>query len=284
MTNPTTTIHSLLRVAAKDSGASAHEAHTAASCAVNIARKHGLGHMVARALNAQAKAAKRVSREGAMVVDEPVVPDSIVDAFVNPLYDLWNKTHQGKSGGWSLRDFDDRRVGVKHYAWAIPTEEAIEAIVECGPVVEIGAGSGYWASLIAQKGGDVVAYDQHDPESNPDYPFEQGWFEVQRGGPEKAAEHSDRALFLCWPPYDAPFAADCVKAYQGDTIIFVGEGSGGCTADNDFFRAVGERGCYWGDEEEPKEPPSDEWEQVKSVDIPQWDGIHDYMTIYRRKK
>jgi hypothetical protein len=69
--NPTTKIAALLRVAAKDSGASAHEAHTAASCAVNLARKHGLGHLVARALNAQAKAAARVVRdEGSIVVSD----------------------------------------------------------------------------------------------------------------------------------------------------------------------------------------------------------------------
>lgn len=62
MTNPTTKIQHLLAVSKKGSGASPQEAHTAASCAVKLARKHGLGHMVARALNAQSKAAARINR------------------------------------------------------------------------------------------------------------------------------------------------------------------------------------------------------------------------------
>lgn len=279
MTNPTTKIHALLRVAASDSGASAHEAHTAASCAVNLARKNGLGHLVARALVAQSKAAKRIEREDAVVVSDTT--DAIVGGLVNPLHDLWAENNSGPYG-FSAKSYEARRKAVSFYAWAVPNEEALRAIVECGPVVEIGAGSGYWASLITQLGGDVIAFDQYEPKANKDYPFEQGWFPVQKGGPEKAAEHSDRALFLCWPPYNTPFARECVDAYEGNTVIFVGEGRGGCTADDDFFRTMGESTYDW-ENDEHLEPLSDEWERVTQVDLPQWDGIHDYMTIYRRK-
>ena len=280
MTDATTKIHALLRVADKESGASAHEAHTAATCAVSLSRKHGLGHLVARALVAQSKAVRRVEREGAVVVSDTT---EAVGAFVNPLFDLWSEAC-GKSGGWgfSTKEWKARKKAVSLYAWAIPSEEAIRAIIECGPVVEIGAGSGYWASLIAQLGGDVVAYDQYEPKANKDYPFEQGWFPVQKGGPEKAAEHAERALFLCWPPYNDSFARECVDAYQGDTVIFVGEGRGGCTADDDFFRTMGESSWDW-ENEETLEPLSDEWERADEINIPQWDGIHDYLTIYHRK-
>jgi len=292
MADTTTKINALLRVAAKDSGASAHEAHTAATCAVNLARKHGLGHLVARSLNAQAKAAARVARveeQAAPVVSDATIESvaDAVDGLVNPLYDLWLDAQGGSSyagAAYFERAYTARRKAVKHYAWAVPSEEAIRRIVECGPVVEIGAGSGYWASLVAQLGGDIVAFDQHDPESNPDYPFEQGWFPVQKGGPEKAAEHSDRALFLCWPPYNAPFAAECLKAYTGNTLIFVGEGWGGCTADDEFFNILGEGYGSWDDEgNEIKPDLGDDWEEVETVTIPRWDGINDYMTIYRRE-
>lgn len=270
-------IHHLLRLAT-DSGASAHEAHTAASIAVTLARKAGAGHLVAKALVAQSKAAKRIERE------EVVVSEAIVGAFVNPLYDIWNKTHAGKNG-WFFEDWQDRKAAVRLYAWAVPSEEAIRAIIACGPVVEIGAGSGYWASLIAQLGGDVIAFDQYEPKANKDYPFEQGWFPVQKGGPEKAAEHPHRALFLCWPPYESSFALDCLKAYQGDTVIFVGEGPGGCCADDAFFSAMGDAVWSWNEDGEAGERPavSNEWERVSEVDLPQWSGIHDHMTIYRRK-
>ena len=54
----------------------------------------------------------------------------------------------------------EARAGlVRRYGLAIPTDEAIAACVARSPLVEIGAGLGYWASLIAQQGGDIAAYD-----------------------------------------------------------------------------------------------------------------------------
>jgi hypothetical protein len=49
----------------------------------------------------------------------------------------------------------------------------------------------------------------------------------------------------------------------GRTLAFIGEGEGGCTADDEFFRLL-ETG-----------------EEVESIPLPQWDGLHDHLTIYR---
>jgi len=266
MTTVTAKVRALLNTAASSSGSTPHEAHTAASIAVDIARKADAGHLVARALNAQAKAAARVARTEVSDATEP--------NFINPLHTIWEKAH---TKGQFIFDYTARDKAVKHYAWSVPTEYAIRRIIECGPV------------------GDVIAFDQYQPHENKDYPFEQGWFEVQEGGPEKGAEHSNRALFLCWPPYATSFAYDCLKAYQGDTLIFVGEGSGGCTGDDDFFRLLDDHydqddddffrllGDHY-DQDDDESDIKAQWEEVECVTIPQWEGIHDYMTIYRRKK
>src|SRR4051794_21992422 len=63
------------------------------------------------------------------------------------------------------------------FAWAVPSDEAIEEIARHGPIVEIGAGTGYWAWLLAQAGADVLAYDRA-PHAPPH------WHEVREGGPE----------------------------------------------------------------------------------------------------
>jgi hypothetical protein len=158
-----------------------------------------------------------------------------------------------------------RREFTAKYSWAIPNDEAIAAIVACGPVVEIGAGSGYWAKLISDAGGDIIAFDESGKHG---YDFDEQWFPVQFGSVEKAAEHSDRALMLCWPNYDSPFAMDCLQAYTGDTVIYIGEGGWGCTADDDFHAELEDSG---------------KWElQEDDVDIPQWAGIHDNLWIYKR--
>jgi hypothetical protein len=162
-------------------------------------------------------------------------------------------------------DSDNRAALVRRYAWAVPTRSAVLAIVARGPVVEIGAGSGYWASLIRQAGGDVLAFDiavgerEHIGTHHP----------VLRGGPEDAGAHPERTLFLCWPPYDEPMANDALAAYEaagGQSVVYIGEGSTGCTGDDAFHARL----------------RSLAWEYETSCQLPNWSGIHDDMSIHQR--
>jgi len=154
---------------------------------------------------------------------------------------------------------------VKRYAWAIPNEEALNAIAEWSPIVEIGAGTGYWAYLLTLKGADLVAYDIA--------PGRNRWcdanlyFPVAIGGPEKASEHSDRTLFLCWPPYDDEMAERALLAYRGERLVYIGEWCGGCCANDRFFDLI-ETG----------------WRLVREVRIPQWWGLHDSVFMYERNR
>lgn len=93
------------------------------------------------------------------------------------------------------------------------------------------------------------------------------FFPVQEGSVEKLAEHRNRALLLCWPPHGTSLAHDALKAFPGDTLFFIGEGDGGCTGDDDFFRLLYE-----------------EWEEIDTCPSHiSWSGIRDYLTLYRRK-
>lgn len=167
--------------------------------------------------------------------------------------------------GW-MEYIRTREQLVKKYAWAVPNDEAIAACVEAGPIVEVGAGLGYWAHLIVQAGGDVIAYDtEPDPERN-DYVDAEPWFQVHRGGAEAAGRHPDRALMLIWPPYGEEMAAETLRHYEGDTVIYVGEGRGGCTGGDNFIEQLEER-----------------FELVKTVHIPTWRMVHDHLTIWRRR-
>jgi SAM-dependent methyltransferase len=49
-----------------------------------------------------------------------------------------------------------------YFAHVIPTHAAIAEIAACGPILEVGAGSGYWARLTRQAGAEVVAVDLID--------------------------------------------------------------------------------------------------------------------------
>jgi hypothetical protein len=71
--------------------------------------------------------------------------------------------------------------------WAKPTERALRLIAKRSPVVEIGAGDGYWAYLLRRIGCDVDAID------------------IEPTGPGvRKGSHMDadpsRTMLAVWPP------------------------------------------------------------------------------------
>lgn len=171
-------------------------------------------------------------------------------------------------GGTYKSPFEERQKLCKKYSWAIPTMEALQRIADLGPVVEIGAGTGYWAYLLRELGVDVLAFDiapagtgyyngWHDDVA--------AWTEIAHGGHEKAAYYPDRTLVLCWPPYATSMAYSALKCYRGNRLIYIGEDGGGCTGDAAFHDLLHtEWNCEW-------------------FEIPSWEGIHDGMNICTRK-
>ena len=191
----------------------------------------------------------------------------------NPLLEEFKATVQ--KDRWHT--YAERHNLCDTYSWAIPDDNGLRLIAEqvaetnsCG-VVEIGAGRGYWAWLLAAQGVDVVAYDAHPPASSRENHYHRTgqcqYHMVQQGGPEDAKQHSDRVLFLCWPPYDDGLATDALLAYEGKTLIYVGEGSYGCTANDEFF-----------------DLRDSLYEYVGGHRIPHWDSINDDLTVWKRRR
>jgi len=159
---------------------------------------------------------------------------------------------------------DERYTLTNHYSWAVPNQEAIDYLVSQSPIIEMGAGTGYWSKLISDSGGEVIAFDE-SPYDN--HWCKNQWYEITKiDSVGILADYPEHTLFLCWPPYNTSFAYDCLKTYKGNQLIFVGEGCGGCTGDGNFFSLLEE-----------------EWEEVCSISIPQWFGMHDYLVSYKRK-
>jgi hypothetical protein len=180
-----------------------------------------------------------------------------------------------KDGPWATK---------KRYSWAVPDQAAIEAIADNSPhgVVEIGAGGGYWAWMLRQHGVDVVAYDPAPVNSKW---FEGSpWSEVLYGDHTAVIGHPDRALLSVWPCYDAPWAAEALTLFEGDTVVYVGEGSGGCTGDDRFHALLGQEVycSHFGDEVCDCPRGVALFRQTQRVDIPQWSGIHDDLSVYKR--
>lgn len=153
------------------------------------------------------------------------------------------------------------------FAWAIPDQRALELIAEHSPILEVGGGSGYWAFLLRDIGADVITTDKHPPDDGTNtYGHKFSFVDVRQATPDIAGEYPERALMLCWPPYSETVAYEALRAYEGDTLIYIGESRGGCTACDRFFDLL-----------------ANEWKIESSHSIPQWDGLHDWLTVNRRK-
>jgi hypothetical protein len=183
-----------------------------------------------------------------------------------------------------------RPHGVKlRYSWAVPNDAALDAIAEHSPggVVEIGAGGGYWAGLLRDRGIDVVAYDP-DPVGDGEHPWHDGrrWADVQRGDHTVVAAHPDRTLLLVWPSYGDPWTDQVLDLYAGDTVVYVGEGAGGCTGTGRMHALLGEGSYCWHSDDDDDcncgTGAEATFEQIADVEIPQWAGLHDRLGVYRR--
>jgi hypothetical protein len=160
-----------------------------------------------------------------------------------------------------------RHVYCETYAWAIPNPEAIDTLVEHSPLIEIGAGRGYWAALAAAQGADIIAFDPNPPDRADvnNWHHQPGmFFHVERAGPEVVSRHPDRTLFLCWPPFKSDAALRTLRSYKGKTVIYVGDE--GRDAGTPQFCA--ELAKYF--------------TLVQVVDIPRWPGINDRLEVWRR--
>lgn len=134
------------------------------------------------------------------------------------------------------------------YTYAIPSPQTLEWVASVAgghTVVELGAGRGYWARLLAAAGVTVRAFDAQPPDisANPSFPAAAGqpavWFPV--GGLDEftAALNTDSVLFLCWPPgWGDTMASEALALFEsrgGRRLVFVGEPKGGKTGDAAFF-------------------------------------------------
>ena len=144
------------------------------------------------------------------------------------------------------------------YAWAIPSDEAVRMIAEYSPLIEVGAGTGYWAWLLEQAGARVQCFDR-EPEQVP------RWHAISRGTPESIPLPAGHTLFLCWPPLDLPMAYLALREFRGRHVVYLGEWAKH-TADREFHRELSER-----------------WILERSAALPNWPGFEDRVFVFLRK-
>jgi len=114
----------------------------------------------------------------------------------------------------------------QRYAYVFPDQQLVRALCELGPLVEIGAGTGYWACKLRAFGADILAFDQAPPNSdrpNRYHSHAPTWTAVEQADHTVLAAYAERALFLCWPPLFSALG-DCLDFYAGNTVACIGDG------------------------------------------------------------
>jgi hypothetical protein len=180
----------------------------------------------------------------------------------NPYLELALLLANAPAGAQRLLDLDERRSELASlFSWAIPTEPALAVLAKHAPLVECGAGIGYWTALLRARGVDALAYDAGPRRGR------RPWTEVRRASAAAAARrHGERTLVLCWPPYDEDDASyGALRAYRGDVVIHIGERDEGATGSVRFHRELRLN-----------------WTLAEELELPHWPRLRDRLLVYRR--
>jgi hypothetical protein len=168
------------------------------------------------------------------IIDYHPLPNDgrVYNPYLREVMELLDSLRRDGGSDIAASLLERRTALVSKYAFSIPTISALEIIAAHSPLVEIGAGTGYWAMCLTELGADIAACDTRVPgEGSPWDPFsgnpwhDDTWFPVDEGDETTAALHHDRTLLLCWPPPENPMAFNALSAYLragGRRLIFVG--------------------------------------------------------------
>lgn len=161
------------------------------------------------------------------------------------------------------------------FAYSLLAPDILESISKYSPIVELGAGNGYYAWILEQMGAEVIAIDKNPVTEGKNWfylnPFGfprrivHSWSNVRKGDSEilESAQYEDYTMLLCWPPRNA-MALKALFYYPGHRIIFIGN-KGNC-ATAAFYDKL-----------------EKEWRLETSIKTGGWDFIHtEYLEIYSR--
>jgi hypothetical protein len=146
---------------------------------------------------------------------------------------------------------------VERYGCVGWTDAALAEIAKHAPIVEMGAGRGQWQRALAERGVDVLAYDDrsavpgtNEPLANDANDRASGRARRSSRGPTPRrgdetklrsfwVRRAQRTLLVVYPEGD--LLVKCLENYDGPVVLFVGEGRGGVNGSAATFDYVEKR-------------------------------------------
>ena len=166
------------------------------------------------------------------------------------------------------------------FACAIPNEAALGAIARLHtPVVELGAGSGYWGAVLRARGVECILYDAAPPSLGMNSIYRHSFAPVSEGSAEVLKHHPGHALLLVWPcdpralATAVPWDVHALACFDGDIVLHVGElkddtaRSSRVTSSPALFRRL--QADFWCEQRIPLET---------------WPLMSDELSVWKRRK
>ena len=160
-----------------------------------------------------------------------------------------------------------RKAFGREWGFSIPCEEAVSTLLSLSPLVEIGAGAGYWSALLSAAGADIVATDAQ-VSGEIGYRFEPGRYSDVQPLDALAAvrRFPERNVFCSWPTMGEGWAAEATREIpQGRSFALISDGRSGITATDVLFDVLEEKFVI-----------------TAEIDIPQFPKVKDRLIVYRR--
>ena len=196
----------------------------------------------------------------------------LYNPYLRKLKKIIDDNSQLGAAGLASLLLDKRDDFITEYCFTIPYYSILSTVASYSPIVEIGAGSGYWSRCLGEMGADVLAYDSNPPGDHSQWEwyrcnpwFDDSWYSITRGDESAAALHPDRALFMAWPMPMSPMAYNALVHYRnagGRTLIFIGDPDPGSSGDESFYLEL------------------DRHREIERTDLYSWPGINEKLLIY----
>lgn len=166
-----------------------------------------------------------------------------------------------------------REEFTKRFAWSLPCLEAVETIRKYArpPLHDALAGTGYWSLLLNDEDIRTIPADIHLPARNRYHRKPPRHTRIKRRNLLRLAHDMMTGrlkgdILLSWPPYLSGAPNRLLRLVpRGTRIFYIGEGMGGCTADDPFHETL-----------------EDEFTPLHREPLPNWPGIHDSLEVWEK--
>lgn len=196
------------------------------------------------------------------------------------------------------RRCEARTALCSYFSWSVPNDAALDAITRLGaPVIEPGAGTGYWAWLLTARGVDVTAVELRGSQRGQAARFRHPLVVDGDGPTAVSAAGARSAMLLCWPDEvgaasggggecdegaRGSFGRDCITAFRGAFIAHVGElGPAVTRTANGFGDAF--PACGSSTSAAAQAALRERFDLITTVRLPNWPPYNAHLTIWRRK-